>query len=211
VTSARSSPRVIRVGALTQVVELCEDCGTDIVGIIHPTLQGDFMGHTIVGDDSAAEVICRSHPGVPVVVLAEDPETRRILVRHFAAAGFGFGALVHPDATISRHARIGRAAIIRHRVNVAANTVIGDFVILNTYANVMHDVRLGDYCTVAPNAVLLGRVVVGDGSYVGANATILPNRTVGADAVVGAGAVVTRDVAKGSTVAGNPARELQTA
>jgi sugar O-acyltransferase (sialic acid O-acetyltransferase NeuD family) len=211
VTVPRSSPRVILVGALTQVVELCEDCGTDIVGIIHPTLQGDFMGHPILGDDAASEVVCLEHPGVPVVVLAEDPETRRKLVRRFAAAGFGFGALVHPDASISRHARIGRAAIIRHRVNVAANAVIGDFVILNTFANVMHDVRLGDYCTVAPNAVLLGRVAVGDGTYVGANATILPNRVIGGRAVVGAGAVVTRDVAEGSTVAGNPARELRTA
>ena len=59
--------------------------------------------------------------------------------------------------------------------------------------------------------MLLGRVVVGDGAYVGANATILPNRVIGDRAMVGAGAVVTRAVAEGSTVAGNPARELRTA
>jgi UDP-perosamine 4-acetyltransferase len=202
---------VILVGALTQVIELCEDCGSEIVGIIHPTLQEDFMGHRILGDDSAAETVHQAVPGVPVVVLAERPDLRRSLVSRYAAAGFGFGALIHPGAAISKHAEIGSGAIIRHHVNVAANAVIGDFAILNTFANVMHDVRIGKYCTVAPNAVLLGRVIVGNGSYVGANATILPSRVIGDDAVVGAGAVVTRDVRGGSTVAGNPARELRTA
>jgi len=35
---------------------------------------------------------------------------------------------------------------------------------------------------------------------------VLPNRRVGAGAVIGAGSVVTRDVATGAVVVGNPAR-----
>ncbi|WP_333980629.1 hypothetical protein [Sphingomonas aerolata] len=35
---------------------------------------------------------------------------------------------------------------------------------------------------------------------------ILPGVTIGDDAIVGAGSVVTRDVAVGETVVGNPAR-----
>jgi len=52
----------------------------------------------------------------------------------------------------------------------------------------------------------LGRAVIGELSYIGANATILPGVRIGARCVVGAGAVVTRDVADGETVKGNPAR-----
>ena len=46
------------------------------------------------------------------------------------------------------------------------------------------------------------------GARLGANSTILPGIVIGEEAVVGAGAVVTRDVAPGDTVAGNPAREI---
>jgi serine acetyltransferase len=50
--------------------------------------------------------------------------------------------------------------------------------------------------------------VLEDGVDVGANAVIVGPITIGAGATVGAGAVVTRDVAPGSTVAGNPARPI---
>ena len=43
------------------------------------------------------------------------------------------------------------------------------------------------------------------GASVGSGATILCGVTIGERATVGAGAVVTRDVAAGTTVAGNPA------
>jgi maltose O-acetyltransferase len=54
----------------------------------------------------------------------------------------------------------------------------------------------------------LGRSIsVGRNVWIGAGALILPGVTIGDDAVVGAGSVVTRAVAPGATVAGNPARE----
>ncbi len=46
-------------------------------------------------------------------------------------------------------------------------------------------------------------------AWVGAGATILPGVTVGENAVVGAGSVVTKDVAPGTVVAGNPARFIK--
>ena len=52
-------------------------------------------------------------------------------------------------------------------------------------------------------------VKIGAFAWVGGGAIILPGITVGEAAVVGAGSVVTRDVAPGTTVAGNPARPLQ--
>jgi len=53
----------------------------------------------------------------------------------------------------------------------------------------------------------LGRPVsIGRNVWIGAGAIILPGVTIGDDSIVGAGAVVTRDVAPGTTVVGNPAR-----
>lgn len=51
-------------------------------------------------------------------------------------------------------------------------------------------------------------VTIGENVWIGGGAIILPGVTIGDDAIVGAGAVVTKDVAAGTTVVGNPAREM---
>jgi putative colanic acid biosynthesis acetyltransferase WcaF len=51
-------------------------------------------------------------------------------------------------------------------------------------------------------------IVVEARAFVGLRAVVLPGVTIGAKAVVGAYAVVTRNVASGMTVVGNPAREM---
>jgi maltose O-acetyltransferase len=52
-------------------------------------------------------------------------------------------------------------------------------------------------------------VTVGANVWIGGGAILLPGITVKDDVIIGAGAVVTRDVASGATVAGNPARPLR--
>jgi maltose O-acetyltransferase len=84
-------------------------------------------------------------------------------------------------------------------------------------------IEVGDETTIAPQAYLLahdaspkrhldrtrvGRVIIGRRVFIGARALILPGVTVGDGAIVAAGAVVTRDVAPGAVVAGNPAAEV---
>ncbi len=54
----------------------------------------------------------------------------------------------------------------------------------------------------------VGKTVIEDDCFIGHSAIILPGVTIGRGAVVGAGAVVSRDVAPGTVVAGNPAREV---
>ena len=50
--------------------------------------------------------------------------------------------------------------------------------------------------------------VIGNRVSIGSNATILPVK-IADDVVIGAGAVVTRDITKAGTYAGNPARRLR--
>ena len=49
-------------------------------------------------------------------------------------------------------------------------------------------------------------VAIGSDVWIGGGAIILPGVTIGDNAIIGAGSVVTRDVAPGATVVGNPAR-----
>ena len=51
-------------------------------------------------------------------------------------------------------------------------------------------------------------VTIGKNVWVGGGAIILPGVTIGDHAIIGASAVVTKDVAGGQTVVGNPARPI---
>jgi len=51
-------------------------------------------------------------------------------------------------------------------------------------------------------------IVIERDAFLGARAFVMPGITIGARAIVGACAVVTRNVAAGKIVAGNPAREI---
>ncbi|NTF06289.1 sugar O-acetyltransferase [Agrobacterium rubi] len=51
-------------------------------------------------------------------------------------------------------------------------------------------------------------VAIGNNAWIGGGAIILPGITIGDGAIVGAGSVVTKDVAPGVTVVGNPARQF---
>lgn len=51
-------------------------------------------------------------------------------------------------------------------------------------------------------------VHIGSNVWLGGGAIVLPGVRIGDDAIIGAGSIVTRDVAPGATVAGNPARTL---
>ncbi|SFF82355.1 maltose O-acetyltransferase [Roseobacter denitrificans OCh 114] len=108
------------------------------------------------------------------------------------------------------------------------NIHLGDNVFFN-YGCVVLDVcevHIGDMAQIGPYVQILtadhprdaasrdaglefGRAIsIGRNVWIGGGALILPGVQIADDAIIGAGAVVTRDVAQGVTVAGNPARPL---
>ena len=190
------------------MVELCAACNRKIVGIVDNQLSGGFCGFDVLGTDRDVRAIYRDYKDVQVVVNVEAPLTRKNLVEHYSQAGFEFSGLIHPAASVSRSARIGKGVVIESGVNISANVTIGDFVFVNLCANVTHDVAVGSYTTVAPNAVVLGRVLIDAESYIGSNSTILPDLRIHRGAIVGAGSVVTTHVKPGKIVVGNPAKEI---
>jgi sugar O-acyltransferase (sialic acid O-acetyltransferase NeuD family) len=120
-----------------------------------------------------------------------------------------FATLVHPAAGVSSRASLGRGCCIGFGACVGGRTRIGDHAWVGPGCVIGHDSVLEPFALMAPRATISGFVRLGTGSYVGSGATVRQRVTVGANALVGLGAVVLHDVAPGTVVVGNPARELK--
>ena len=120
----------------------------------------------------------------------------------------------HPVVFATRSARaviaIGSDCGLTGATLVAAERIqIGDRVLIGANATIMDT----DFHPLDPvrrradvSAGESAPVFIEDDVFIGMNAVILKGVRLGEGCVVGAGSVVSKDVAKGATVAGNPAR-----
>ena len=124
-----------------------------------------------------------------------------------------FGAKLHGLPFVHQRARIALPwnltlhdrACIGDRANLYS---LGEIEV-HEDATVAQEVYLctGTHDFTSPNRELqTDKITVGAGAFVCARAFVLPGVTIGARAIVGACAVVTRSVADGAIVSGNPAR-----
>jgi acetyltransferase-like isoleucine patch superfamily enzyme len=122
----------------------------------------------------------------------------------------GDETFVGPFVEIQRGATIGARCKIQSHTFVCEGVHIGDEVFVGHGVMFLND-RHPRATTpggglAGPGDWTLEETRVGAGAAIGSGAVILPGVTVGDGAMVGAGAVVTKDVPRGTTVAGVPAR-----
>ena len=116
---------------------------------------------------------------------------------------------------------------------IGEDCVIGKFVEIGDGVRIGYRCKIEAFAFIPPGVVIEDEVFVGPhvcftndkypkatgewkkvetrvkkGASVGANATVVCGVTIGEGAMVGAGSVVTKDVAAGATIAGNPAGPL---
>lgn len=139
--------------------------------------------------------------------------------------------IFHPDqvnlygCTIGENTKIGAFVEIKSGVTIGRNCKIQAFVFIPEGVTIKDGVFIGPHVTftndtypkaINPDGSLkdakdwsIKQTLVKTGAAIGAGAIILPGITIGAHATVGAGSVVTKNVADGATVIGNPARRIK--
>lgn len=116
---------------------------------------------------------------------------------------------VHPSASVSPSATIGKGSVVMAGAIINASAMVGKHCIVNTGASIDHECKLEDYVHLSPHATLCGNVRVGEGSWIGAGAVVIQGIKIGRWSIVGAGAVVTHDVPDYTEVVGVPARPVK--
>lgn len=124
----------------------------------------------------------------------------------------GRGTRIGTFVEVQRGAEIGARCKIQSHTFICDGVRIGDGVFVGHGVTFINDKRpraTGEHGSLQTESDWeLIETAVADGASIGSGATILGGVRIGAAAQVGAGAVVTKDVAPGATVVGNPARHI---
>ena len=175
----------------------------------HPATP-EVNGHQVLGFTS----FLNQSAGQGLVTLAISDSVLREQVAHRCITnGLNPWTIKADNVVMLDDVEIGEGAILCPFVTLTVNIRIGVHFHANLYSYVEHDSVIGDYVTFAPGVKCNGNVLIEDHVYIGAGAAIKQGRpgkplVIGKGAVIGMGAVVTKDVAPGSVVVGNPAKPL---
>lgn len=186
------------------------DEGAELVFIDDAGATGQVNGRAVWTWD---EFLSRPGHEKSIAIAIANSAVREAIDRKRNAANVALIDIVALNSVMMDDVEIGAGCLISPFVTITSNIRIGTQFHCNIGSYVEHDCRIGDYVTFAPGVKCNGNVHIDDHAYIGAGAVIKQGTAdrplrIGRGAVVGMGAVVTKDVAPGVTVVGNPAREM---
>ena len=128
--------------------------------------------------------------------------------------GSGFGYVQQQDQHWENFPHYGKV-VIEDDVHIGSNTCIdrgalGDTILkkgvkVDNLVHIAHNVVIGENSLIIADAMIGGSAKIDENVWVAPSSAVRNGIHIGANSVIGMGAVVTKDVAEGITVAGNPA------
>lgn len=149
-----------------------------------------------------------------VLIAIANSQIREMVAKKIEQDQIALWSVQANNTVVMDNVDIALGAALSPFVTVTSNIKIGKCFHANLYSYVEHDCVIGDYVTFAPGVKCNGNIHIDDYAYIGTGAVIkqgTPEKPllIGKGAIVGMGAVVTKSVAAGTTVVGNPARILE--
>lgn len=134
---------------------------------------------------------------------------RKSCFEYFVNNGWEAVNIIHPNAIISKNAKIGKGVLIECGCLITPNPIIGDNVVVNTGSQVNHDNVICDHVYLASGVVLSGGVIIGENSLIDDGVIITLGVNVGKNCIIGAGSVVTKNIGDNIIAYGNPCKSIK--
>ena len=171
--------------------------------------QASVHGFPVLGGLDQAATFAPEVQFVTAIGSVSSYRARPELLEGLGIARERFATVIHPSASISPWARVGRGCVILQQCTLSAGCQLADQVVLLPGCRISHDTQVADYNMLATGVILSGYVQVERNCYLGAGSLVRERLRLGEGCLLGMGSVVVKSVPAGARVAGNPARPLK--
>ncbi|MCB0353072.1 MAG: acetyltransferase [Bdellovibrionales bacterium] len=163
-------------------------------------------GVKILGDESLL-MECENKFGVALGI--GNPRVKRTIVERLQTIeNICFPNFIHPSVIVGSNNTFGVGNVITAGNIITCNVEVKNHAMINLACTVGHDCVIDNYVVISPGVNISGYCQIGEGAYLGTGSSLLENRKIGDWAIVGGSALVNKDVPRGVTVVGVPAKPL---
>ena len=185
-----------------------------VVGVLDSDLskKGKIVfGKTVLGDYSpeTLQFIKETYDTNKFFIAFGAMKYRKKVFEYMVEQGWEAVNVIHPNAVVSRTAKIGKGVLIECGCLITPSPVIGDNVVVNTGSQVNHDNIIENHVYIASGVVLSGGVKIGENSLIDDGVIVTLGRKIGKNSIIGAGSVVTKDIPDGVVAYGNPVKIIR--
>lgn len=134
---------------------------------------------------------------------------RKNVFNYLIDHGWSSVNIIHPDAVVSKSAKIGQGVLIESGCLITPSPVIGDNVVINTGSQVNHDNVIESHVYIASGVILSGGVTIGENTLLDDGVIVTLGRKIGCNSLIGAGAVVTKNIPDNVVAYGSPCKVIR--
>lgn len=167
-----------------------------------------IAGYDVICMDEEIDRVFSENPDITGYFLGVGNMRARKMLYEKLDATYKAVNIIHPAATISKHAKIGVGNIFEAYTKVANGVNLGSHCIVNSFSAINHDQIIENNVLIAGNVSMAGKKI-GENTIIADGSSIGFKRNVGKNCIIGDGSVVTKDIPDFSIAYGNPAKVVR--